>query len=136
MTTATGEQAPASTPRSWEERRAELLRGAALLAKPIDKVTRAGETATVDEAHRAAVFFVLMKVTTQIRVGGVEEAQWRDGGRPAWAFPLTLTFPDKGHVGSVGEVLVDARTCDIVDEEAARERIKADAHELALRTAP
>jgi hypothetical protein len=120
-------------PDTLAERRALL---AAVEQHRSKKPKPVGSTATVEEARSAAAWFVLMRVSSQIRVGRIEEAVRREGDRPAWAFPLALGFPDVGMLGSVGEVLVDATTGEIVDEETTRARIKADARELVLRTAP
>jgi len=98
--------------------------------------TPAGEAATAEEARRAAVWFVNMEISTQVMVGAVEQADYRDGPPPAWAFPISLAFPHTGNVGGIGEVLVDARTGKVLADEAAKARIKADAHELARRAAP
>ena len=98
------------------------------------KPTLAGETASAQEARSAAVWFVKMEISTQVHIGSAEEAEWRDGSPPTWAFPLTLPFPHKGHVGRVGEVLVDARTCDVLDDPERVSRIEADVRELARRT--
>ncbi len=121
-------------PRLTAERRAEFLEKAKLLATEIGEVTPAGEVATAQEARRAAVWFVLMRVSNLVRVGGVEAAEWRDGERPVWAFPLSLTYPHKGDVGRVGEVLVDAKTCKVLDDPERVARIEADVSELARRT--
>jgi hypothetical protein len=56
------------------------------------------------------------------------------GKRLCWSVPVLLTFPDRGVVGKVGEILVDAATGELLVDEAAVQRMTEDADRLAERS--
>ncbi|MBY0227720.1 MAG: hypothetical protein K2W96_00430 [Gemmataceae bacterium] len=102
----------------------------------MEAVPLAGETATREEAHRAAAHFVLMRISLFVRAAPPEEAEWRDGSPPVWAFKLALALPGTGFLGGVGEILVDATTGKVLDDPEWKARSEADVRERARRTAP
>jgi hypothetical protein len=69
-------------------------------------------------ARQRVNVFVKMEVSSQCRS---EEPELIIAERLCWSVPVSLTFPDRGSVGKVGEILVDARTGELlVDEDTVR----------------
>lgn len=53
-----------------------------------------------------------------------------------WRVPAMLTNPEKGHVGKIGEVVVDAQTGSIVESETTSvEEMQINAESLAKEAA-
>src|SRR3954467_11591369 len=62
--------------------------------------------------------FVKMEISTQLRG---EQPDLLVGERLCWSVPVVLGFPDRGVVGKVGEIQVDATTGELlVNEEGVR----------------
>ena len=55
--------------------------------------------------------------------------------RAVWRVPVLVTSPSRGVVGGAGSVDVDARSGEVLVDEAVGQRILTDAHEIA-RSAP
>lgn len=82
-------------------------------------------------ARQKVTGFVIMEISSQLRG---EQPDLIVGERLCWCVPVVLGFPDRGIIGKVGEIQVDATTGELlVDEEAVR-RISEDARRLADRT--
>jgi hypothetical protein len=77
--------------------------------------------------------FVKMEVSTQLRA---EEPDLLVGDRLCWSVPVVLGFPDRGIVGKVGEVQVDATTGEVLADEESVRTMTEDARRLADRTPP
>jgi hypothetical protein len=73
---------------------------------------------------------VKMEISSQF---AAEAPSLVGGQRPCWSVPVWLTFPDCGHVGQTGSVLVDAHTGEVVDEAEALREIAENAKRLAER---
>ena len=72
--------------------------------------------------------FVTLEISSQLRG---EQPDLVVGERLCWSVPVVLGFPDRGIVGKVGEIQVDATTGELlVDEETVR-RLTEDARRLA-----
>jgi hypothetical protein len=92
-------------------------------------------TATVNitpfVARQKVTGFVIMEISSQLRG---EQPELIVGERLCWSVPVVLGFPDRGIIGKVGEIQVDATTGELlVDDETVR-RITEDARRLAERT--
>ncbi len=75
--------------------------------------------------------FVKMEVSTQLRG---EQPDLVVGERLCWSVPVVLTFPSRGVVGKVGEILVDATTGELLVEKDTVLRMSDDADRLAERS--
>ena len=75
--------------------------------------------------------FVKMEVSTQLRA---EQPALVVGDRLCWSVPVVLGFPDRGIVGKVGEVEVDATTGEVLLDDEGVRRMTEDARRLAERT--
>lgn len=75
--------------------------------------------------------FVKMEISTQLRG---EQPDLIVGERLCWSVPVVLGFPDRGIVGKVGEIQVDATTGELLMDEEAVRRMTEDACRLADRT--
>jgi hypothetical protein len=75
--------------------------------------------------------FVKMEVSSQVRA---EPPDLVVGERLCWSVPVVLTFPNRGVVGKVGEILVDATTGELLVEPDTVQRMSDDADRLAERT--
>jgi hypothetical protein len=54
--------------------------------------------------------------------------------RLCWSVPVVLGFPDRGIVGKVGEIQVDATTGELLVDQETVQRLTEDADRLADRT--
>jgi hypothetical protein len=61
-------------------------------------------------------------------LGQTPEGHWQ------WCVPIDLTFPARGRVGRVGEVIVDARYGSVQYDDALLARITDKAENLARQT--
>jgi hypothetical protein len=77
--------------------------------------------------------FVKMEISTQLGAGTPELVV---GERLCWSVPVMLGFPDRGIVGKVGDVLVDATTGDLLVDQDTVRRLSDDADRLAERSPP
>ena len=69
-------------------------------------------------AQQTVNAFVVTEISTQLRSDPPDLVV---GERLRWSVPVVLTSPDRGVVGKVGEVLVDASTGELlVDDEFVR----------------
>lgn len=75
--------------------------------------------------------FVKLEISTQLGAGTPELVV---GERLCWSVPVMLGFPDRGIIGKVGEILVDATTGAVLADEEAVRRMTEDADRLAERT--
>ena len=57
------------------------------------------------------------------------------GERPCWSVPVWFTEPDRGHVGQVGSLLVDARTGEVLADSESLREMAENARRLAERPA-
>jgi hypothetical protein len=75
--------------------------------------------------------FVIMEVSSQLRS---EQPDLRVGERLCWSVPVVLGFPDRGIVGKVGEIQVDATTGELLVEKDTIQRMSDAADRLAERS--
>ncbi|MBI1915463.1 MAG: hypothetical protein HYS12_12110 [Planctomycetes bacterium] len=75
--------------------------------------------------------FVKMEMSTQLRG---EQPDLIVGERLCWSVPIVLGFPDRGIVGKVGEIQVDATTGELLIDEQSIRRMTEDARRLADST--
>ncbi len=57
------------------------------------------------------------------------------GERPCWSVPVWFTEPDRGEVGQVGSLLVDARTGEVLADSEFLREMAENARRLAERPA-
>jgi hypothetical protein len=69
-----------------------------------------------------------MEVSSQIGAGTPTQV---GAERPCWSVPVWLTEPDRGHVGQVGSLLVDARTGEVLADFESLREIAENARRLA-----
>lgn len=100
----------------------------ATVAIHIELTARANITPFV--ARQKATEFVVRDISSQLR-GAAPDLHISD--RLRWSVPIELTFPDRGVVGCVGELLVDATTGEVVADAATVQRIADHAEQLARR---
>src|SRR5262249_14328855 len=81
-------------------------------------------------AMQNANVFAKMNISTQCGAG---DPNLRVGDRVCWVVPINLSFPSRGPVGCVGELLVDATTGEVLAETDTVERMNANALRLAQR---
>jgi len=72
--------------------------------------------------------FVKTEISTQLRSDPPDLVV---GERLCWSVPVVLGFPDRGIVGKVGEILVDAATGELLIDKEKTQRIRDEAHRLA-----
>ena len=65
---------------------------------------------------------------------GAQQPELIQTDRLVWRVPLTLAYPDRGEVGQVGYVDVDAESGELLDTRI--EEIKRNARALAARSTP
>ncbi len=82
-------------------------------------------------ARQKANAFVKMEITSQMGSG---EPALILTERPRWSVPVYLCFPDRGMVGKVGDILVDAMTGEVMGNEETVRKMTEDATCLAERT--
>ena len=84
-------------------------------------------------ARQRVTEFVAQEITSQLRG---EAPDLNVGERLCWSVPVVLTSPNRGPVGRVGEILVDATTGELLTDVNTVERIAEDAEGLARRSPP
>jgi hypothetical protein len=72
--------------------------------------------------------FVIMKISSQLCA---EAPDLVGGERLCWSVPVMLGFPDRGIIGKVGEILVDASTGELLIDKEKIQRISDEADRLA-----
>jgi len=83
-------------------------------------------------AKQLASRFGAFEITTQ---AGAGTPVFADGDRPCWSVPLILTMPDRGPIGRIGEVLVDAMTGEVLADAQDVGRLCDHADRIAQRPA-
>ena len=83
-------------------------------------------------ARQRVTEFVVREISSQLRG---ESPDLNVGERLCWSVPVVLTFPNRGPVGRVGEILVDATTGELVTDADTVQRVAEDAEGLAQRSA-
>jgi hypothetical protein len=82
-------------------------------------------------ARQKVNVFVKMEISTQL---GCEPPDLIVGERLCWSVPVVLTSPNRGVVGKVGEILVDATTGEMLVDQELVQRMTDDANRLAERS--
>ena len=82
-------------------------------------------------ARQKVTQFVMTEISNQL-CGDTPDLHV--GDRLCWSVPVVLTSPQRGTVGRVGEILVDANTGELLADANTVQRIVADAQRLALPT--
>ena len=94
----------------------------------IEMTAQANITAFV--ARQKVTQFVVTQISSQLRA---EAPDLHIGDRLCWSVPVVLTSPARGVVGSVGEILVDATTGEVLVNAEGLRRIAENAEHLAQR---
>lgn len=98
---------------------------------PIPAAAPVNITAIV--ARKKVNLFVKMEISSLLRA----EAPVLIGGeRLCWSVPVAIGFPDRGMVGTVGEIQVDSMTGELLADAETVRRIKENATRLAISTSP
>ena len=85
-------------------------------------------------AKQKANYYLAMHVGNLV-MSGEPDVEFHDNG-VRWRVPAMLTNPKIGHVGKIGEVLVDAQTGTILkDETTPIEEMNLNAESIAKETA-
>jgi hypothetical protein len=85
-------------------------------------------------AKQKANYFLVMRVGNLVMASEPnlefhEQGAW-------WRVPAMLTNPEQGHVGKIGEVVIDAQTGSIIENETTSEKeMQVNAESLAKETA-
>jgi Cu/Ag efflux pump CusA len=79
---------------------------------------------------RQKVNVLMLEKISNLLLAGTPELIQRENGRQRWRVPVDLTLPDKGRVGRVGQIEVDAHYGEILYDDALLEQIEKDASEL------
>ncbi|MDZ7261991.1 MAG: hypothetical protein ONB05_07795 [candidate division KSB1 bacterium] len=66
-------------------------------------------------AKQKANYYLVMHVGNLVMAENPDLEFQESGAR--WRVPAILTSPDIGHVGKIGEVIVDAQTGNIIEDE-------------------
>lgn len=82
-------------------------------------------------AHQNVNVFVKTEISTQLGAGPPDLVV---GERLCWSVPVMLGFPDRGIIGKVGEILVDATTGELLVDQDTVRRLSDDADRLAERS--
>jgi len=78
--------------------------------------------------------YLVMRVGNLI-MAGEPELELREAGA-FWSVPVVLTSPGVGHVGQIGQILVDAQNGNIVENESTScAEIESNAERLAQEKA-
>lgn len=81
------------------------------------KLTLEGElNITPYAANQRANYYLVMHVGNLV-MSGEPELEFRKEGT-YWRLPAILTSPDVGHVGEIGEIIVDAQTGVVAEAES------------------
>jgi hypothetical protein len=85
-------------------------------------------------ARQNANAYLIMRVGNLI-MAGEPDLELREDG-PYWVVPVVLTSPGFGHVGQVGQILLDAQTGNIIESESTSSaEIENNAERLAQEKA-
>jgi len=85
-------------------------------------------------AKQKANYFLVMRVGNLVMAAEPnlefhEQGAW-------WRVPAMLTNPEQGHIGKIGEVIIDAQTGSIIENETTSEKeMQVNAESLAKETA-
>jgi hypothetical protein len=82
-------------------------------------------------ARQTVNAFVVTEVSTQLRS---EPPDLVAGERLRWSVPVVLTSPNRGVVGKVGDLLVDATTGELLVDEDTVRRMTDDVRRLVERS--
>jgi hypothetical protein len=82
-------------------------------------------------ARQQVTGFVKLEIGDQLRG---EQPELVVGDRLCWLVPVVLTSPNRGMVGKVGEILVDATTGELLVDKDTIQRMSDDADRLAQRS--
>ncbi|MBY0232545.1 MAG: hypothetical protein K2W96_24970 [Gemmataceae bacterium] len=101
---------------------------------PPDSEARAARLLNITSyvAKQLATRFAAFEITTQ---AGAGTPTFAEGDRPCWSVPLILTMPDRGSIGEIGEVLVDAMTGEVLADSQDVGRLCDNADRIAQRPA-
>ena len=85
-------------------------------------------------ARQNANSYLIMRVGNLI-MAAEPDLELREDG-PYWSVPVVLTSPGVGHVGQVGQILLDAQTGNIIESESTScAEIESNAERLAQEKA-
>jgi hypothetical protein len=82
-------------------------------------------------ARQKVTGFVILEVGDLL---GADQPELIVGDRLCWSVPVVLYSPNRGAVGKVGEILVDATTGELLVEKDTVQRISDAADRLAERS--
>lgn len=99
------------------------------MAVRIEMTAQANITAYV--ARQKATRFVVMEISSQL-LGDTPELVV--GEKLNWLVPILLTSPDRGIVGKVGEIAVDASTGELMIDDQTVRRMTENVHRLVERS--
>jgi hypothetical protein len=80
---------------------------------------------------RQKVNVLMLEQVSNLLLAGEPALEQTSEGNWLWRVPVDLTFPARGRVGRVGEVLVDARYGQVRYDDALLARITKEAEQLA-----
>jgi hypothetical protein len=85
-------------------------------------------------AKQKANYFLVMRVGNLV-IAAEPSLEFHEQGA-WWRVPAMLTNPEQGHVGKIGEVVIDAQTGSIIENETTSEKeMQVNAESLAKETA-
>lgn len=58
------------------------------------------------------------------------------GERVVWRVPISIGYPDLGHIGVIGMIDVDVQTGELFDQDQVQKRVEVAAEVLAKRLPP
>lgn len=79
---------------------------------------------------RQKVNVLMLEQVSNLLLAGEPALEQAPGGDWLWRVPVDLTFPARGRVGRVGEVLVGARYGEVRHDDASLARIAKEAERL------
>ncbi len=85
-------------------------------------------------AKQKANYFLVMRVGNLV-MSAEPNLEFHEQGA-WWRVPAILTNPEQGHVGKIGDVVVDAQTGSIIENETTSEKeMQINAESLAKKAA-
>lgn len=105
-----------------------IIPSGATVAVKVEMTAQANITAFV--ARQRVTQFVITEISSQMR-GGIPDLNISE--RLSWSVPVELTSPERGVVGRVGEIRVDATTGELLADSDTVRGIAENARRLVER---
>lgn len=106
----------------------------AVTIPPVDLAQRANAPCTpeppITAFHALQLANVVVKMEVSSQMGG-RDPVLVNRERQCWSVPVWFTSPDRGYVGQVGSILVDAQTGEVLADAEILQEIAANAKRLA-----